>query len=53
MQLFELKMARSGGGSGVFLVRVNASTPDEARRAAEGQNPGYSAIAVRAAPRAS
>lgn len=44
---YEVTLTRAGGGSGSFKVTVHASTPDEARRAAEHQNPGYSAQAVR------
>lgn len=47
MATYEVKMGRPGGGSGTFKVVVNAGTPDEARRSAEAQNPGYSAQAVR------
>lgn len=47
MAQWEVKMGRAGGGSGTFKVTVHAGTPDEARRAAEAQNPGYSAQAVR------
>lgn len=47
MAQWEVTMSRPGGGSGVFKVNVNAGTPDEARRAAEAQNPGYSAQSVR------
>lgn len=49
MPQWEVKMSRPGGGSGTFLVYVHASTPDQARRAAEAQNPGYKAQAVRRA----
>jgi hypothetical protein len=44
---WEVKMGRPGGGSGTFVVVVHASTPDQARRSAEAQNPGYVAQAVR------
>lgn len=47
MPMWEVTMGRAGGGSGTFKVQVHASTPDQARRAAEAQNPGYSAQAVR------
>ena len=47
MQLYEVKLGRPGGGSGTFSVRVNASTPDGARAAAEAQNPGMKAQAVK------
>lgn len=46
MAKFEVKMSRPGGGGGTFAVLIHASTPDEARRAAEAQNPGYSAQSV-------
>ncbi len=46
MAKFEVKLGRPGGGSGTFVIVVNAGTPDEARRAAEAQNPGYSAQSV-------
>lgn len=47
MALFQVKLSRQGGGSGVFTVEVNSATPDEARRQAEHQNPGYVAQSVR------
>lgn len=47
MAEYEVTMARAGSGSGSFEVTVHASTPDGARRAAEQQNPGFEAIAVR------
>lgn len=50
MAKFEVKMGRAGGGSGTFVVVVNAGTPDQARRSAEAQNPGYVAQAVRPLP---
>jgi hypothetical protein len=46
MAQWNVRMSRPGGGSGTFTVTVYASTPDEARRAAEAQNPGYKAMAV-------
>lgn len=46
MQKFEVKMGSPGGGSGTFKVVVHASTPDQARRAAEAQNPSMKAQAV-------
>lgn len=46
MALYQVKMGRPGGGSGTFVVELHASTPDEARRTAESQNPGYKAQAV-------
>ena len=45
MASWEVTMGR--GGSGTFKVVVNASTPDEARRTAQAQNPEYKAQAVR------
>lgn len=48
MQAFEVKMGLAGGGSAVFHCVVHAATPDMARRIAENQNSGYSALAVRA-----
>jgi hypothetical protein len=45
MASWEVTMGR--GGSGTFKVVVHASTADEARRAAEAQNPAYNAQAVR------
>jgi hypothetical protein len=45
MPQWEVKMGK--GGSGTFLVYVYAGTPDQARRSAEAQNPGYKAQAVR------
>jgi hypothetical protein len=39
-------MCRPGGGSGVFIITIHASTPDEARRIAEHQYPGYLASSV-------
>jgi hypothetical protein len=47
MSQWEVKMGRPGGGSGTFVVIINAGTPDQARRSAEAQNPGYKAQAVR------
>jgi hypothetical protein len=47
MPQWEVRMARAGGGSGTFATLIHAATPDEARRAAEAQNPGYKAQAVR------
>lgn len=47
MGRFEVTMGKPGGGSGTFKVVVNASTPDAARRAAEAQNPGMKAHAVK------
>ena len=47
MPEFEVTMGRAGGGSGTFKVRIHAGTPDQARSAAERQNPGYSAHAVK------
>jgi len=49
MPMWEVKMGRPGGGSGTFVVYVHAGTPDQARRSAEAQNPGYKAQAVRRA----
>lgn len=46
MATYEVKMSRPGGGSSTFVVRVNAGTPDQARRSAEAQNPGYKAQSV-------
>lgn len=45
MRKFSVKLGK--GGSGVFEIEVNAQTPDEARRIAEAQYPGYRAQAVR------
>lgn len=50
MAKFEVKMGRPGGGSGTFVVVINASSPDQARRSAEAQNPGYKAQAVKQMP---
>lgn len=47
MASWEVTMGRAGGGSGTFKVVVHAGTPDQARRAAETQNQGYRAQAVR------
>ena len=47
MATWEVTMGRAGGGSGTFKVVVHASSPDQARRTAEAQNPEYSAHAVR------
>ena len=41
MQIFEVTMGRQGGGSGTFKVVVHAVSPDETRRSAAAQNPGY------------
>lgn len=35
------------GGSGTFTIEVYAASPDEARRTAAAQYPGYRAQAVR------
>lgn len=37
------------GGSGTMKVTIPAATPDEARRTAEAQFPGYNAQAVKSA----
>ena len=47
MPRYEVTLGRAGGGSGTFTVEVHASTPDQARRAAVAQNPGYVAQSVR------
>jgi hypothetical protein len=47
MASWEVTTGRAGGGSGTFKILVHAGTPDQARRSAEAQNPGYSAHAVR------
>jgi hypothetical protein len=49
MQLFEVTMGGKGGGTGTFKVQVNASTPEQAKRAAEAQNPEFKAQAVKTA----
>lgn len=46
MRAFKVTLGRRGGGSGTFTVVVHAATPDAARRTAEGQNPGFAALAV-------
>lgn len=46
MAAYEIKMGRPGGGSVTFVVTVQAGTPDQARKAAEAQNPGYKAQSV-------
>lgn len=46
MATYEVKMGRPSGGSGTFVVRVNAGTPDQARHSAEAQNPGYKSQSV-------
>lgn len=46
MAMWKVKMSRPGGGSGVFEITIFASTPDEARRIAAAQYPGYKAMAV-------
>jgi len=46
MARYEVKMSRAGGGSGHFTVVVHGGTPDQAKRAAEAQNPGYKAQSV-------
>lgn len=50
MAQYEVRMSRPGGGSINFKVVVHAGTPDEAKRAAEAQNPGYRSQAVRRLP---
>jgi hypothetical protein len=47
MASWEVTMGGRGGGTGTFKVVIYAGTPDQARRAAELQNPGYRAQAVR------
>ncbi len=47
MQAWEVKMGRPGGGSATFIVVVHATSPDGARKAAEAQNPGFKAQAVK------
>ena len=47
MQTFQVTMSRAGGGSGVFQIIVRAASPDEARRMAAAQNPGYRAQSVK------
>ena len=47
MAMWEVTMGRAGGGSATFKTTIHAGTPDEARRSAEAQNPGYKAQAVR------
>lgn len=46
MPQWKVRMSRPGGGSQEFFVFVYAGTPDQARRSAEAQNPGYTAKAV-------
>jgi hypothetical protein len=41
---WEVKVNRNGS---VMTVVVHANTPDQARRAAEAQNPGFRATAVK------
>jgi len=41
MRLWKVTLGK--GGSGTFSIEINAATPDEARRNAEHQNPGYRA----------
>lgn len=48
MCTYEVTLTRPGAGSGSFRIRIQASTPDEARSIARGQYPGYAAQAVRA-----
>ena len=48
MAKYEVTLGK--GGSGTFKTELHASTPDEARKAAEHQNPGYTAQAVRRMP---
>ena len=50
MLTYQVTMGRPGGGAGTFKVTVNAATPDEARRIAVAQYPGYTAQAVRTLP---
>lgn len=45
MRKYEVTLGK--GGSGTFKIEVNAASPDEARRIAENQYPGYNAQAVR------
>jgi hypothetical protein len=46
MQTYNVTIGRPGGGSGSFKIPVTAQTPDEARRIAEHQYPGYRAQSV-------
>lgn len=46
MQEYEVTLGK--GGSGTFSVFIHASTPDQARRSAEAQNPGCRAQSCRA-----
>lgn len=45
MQMYEVTIGK--GGSGTMKVQIPAQTPDEARRMAEHQYPGYNAQAVK------
>ena len=45
MRTFAVTLGK--GGSGTFTIEINAATPDEARRIAEHQYPGYRAQSVR------
>ncbi len=48
--MWDVKMGRPGGGGVTFTVRVYGSSPEQAKRAAEAQNPGYKAHATRRVP---
>lgn len=45
MRKFSVTLGK--GGSGTFAIEINAATPDEAKRIAEAQYPGYRAQSVR------
>lgn len=45
MRTFEVTLGK--GGSGTMKVEIKAASPDEARRIAEHQYPGYNAQSVR------
>jgi len=47
MSTYEVTMGRAGGGSATFRVTVHGNSVNDARRAAEAQNPNYKAQAIK------
>lgn len=50
MARYSVKVGRRGGGSGTFVVEVNAASPDDARRIIAAQYPDYVAQSVTRMP---
>jgi hypothetical protein len=47
MSTYEVTMGRAGGGSAAFRVIVHGNSVNDARRAAEAQNPNFKAQAIK------